>query len=202
LDPKHTFVSFYTKNSPYEQHAQNLKSSLEAHNLNYDIQEIESKETWSANSLHKPAFLLEMLEKHKSPLIWTDADTQIHSRPDFFDTCFADISLRINDFTEDSDPKKIQTHTLFINNTASAKKLLLLWNKECKRRYKKDKVLYDCQCLKSVILHYPTIVEIKRLPINYCTLITKDNPHALKHATISRQELSHEGQKHLMPAYA
>ena len=192
---EHIFVSYYTKNRPYQEKAQNLKRSLDAHNLSYDMQEIPSKESWSANSLHKPKFLLEMLEKHKRPLIWTDADTQIHANPDFFSTCYADISVRINDFVEDSDPRKIITHTMFINNTSSAKKLLTLWHKECTRRYNKNKVLYDHQCLKSVILHYPTIVEIKRLPINYCTLVTKENPHALKHATISRSTCSTDGQK-------
>lgn len=194
---KHKFVSYYTKNTPYEKHAKNLKVSLDNFNLNYDIQEIESKETWSANILHKPQFLLEMLEKHKSPIIWTDADTQIHANPEFFSSCFSDISIRINDFKDDSDLNKMLTHTMFINNTSSAKKLLMLWQKECVRRYKKDKVLFDRQCLKSVILHYPTIVEIKRLPINYCTLLTNSNSHSLKHTAISRREMSSEGQAHL-----
>jgi hypothetical protein len=61
---------------------------------------------------------------------------------------------------------------MYINNTASSIKLLNFWKNECEKLLKKGGVVQDQVALRKVILHYPTMVEIKRLPATY--VVTTD----------------------------
>ncbi len=169
---KPLFVSYYTKGSLYEKEAKDLIASLNKLGLKHDICAIEDKGSWSANCCYKAEFLLKKLEEHKRPLVWTDADSIVVKQPDFFNDCFADVSFRVNDHVEPSDDGKILTGTFFVNDTASSKKLLQLWKKECERMLEmgKPKVL-DQVALRRVVLHYPTIVEMKRLPEKYIRIV-------------------------------
>ncbi len=166
---KPLIVSYYTKETLYEKEVEDLIDSCDKLGLDHDIIGIENRGSWSANCCYKAEFILKMLEKHQRPVVWTDADSVIHKYPSLFETCRADVALRINDFVEETDKSKIMTGTMFINNTASAKKLMDLWKRECER--KKGPLFFDQACLKSVILHYPTIVEIKRLPASYIYVV-------------------------------
>jgi len=48
--------------------------------------------------------------------------------------------------------------------------LLNFWKKECEKLLLKDETAQDQVALRRVILHYPTMVEIKRLPATYITV--------------------------------
>lgn len=161
------FISFYVANTPSEKEAQGLKACCKNFELECDIQAIADLGSTAKNDAYKPLFILQMLEKHKRPVVWVEADSHIQQKPIFFEECYADVALRIDDTLSFQDKDKIQTKTLFVNNTASAKKLLQLWVKECERLLASDKGLSEQVCLRKVILHYPTIVEIKRLPASY-----------------------------------
>lgn len=172
-------VSYYTKNTAYEKEAQELITSCKKFGLEYDIVAVPTRGSWSANCCYKPEFLLEKLEQHQRPLIWTDADSIFVQKPLLFDECHADVALRINDNVAHDDKAKILSSTLFFNNTASAKKLLQLWKKECERHLAQHDMVLDQVCLRKVILHYPTIVEMKRLPLSYVYAV--DNPQDRAH---------------------
>ena len=171
-EQKPIFVSYYTKGSIYETEAQDLIKSLDKLELQHDICAIEDRGSWSANCCYKPEFLLKKLEEHGGPVVWVDADSVVLQNPDFFDDCYADVALYVNDHVEPSDNAKILTGTMFANNTASAKKLLELWQKEGERMLEsfKGRVL-DQVALRRVVLHYPTIVEMKRLPERYIRIV-------------------------------
>ena len=169
---KPIFVSYYTKGSLYEKEAKDLIASLDKFGLKHDICAIEDKGSWSKNCCYKPEFILKKLEQHNAPLVWTDADSIVVQKPVFFDDCYADVSFRVNDHVPPEDEGKILTGTFFANNTPSAKKLLQLWEKECMRMLdsNKEKVM-DQVALRRVVLHYPTIVEMKRLPEKYIRIV-------------------------------
>lgn len=168
-------VSYYTEGTPYEKEAQDLKASCEKFNLEYEILPVPNLGSWSANCCHKAEFLLKKLEEHKRPLIWTDADSVFMQTPKLLLECHADVALRINDYVEINDKAKILTGTMFFNNTASSKKLLQLWKKECEKLLQNSNtIVFDQVALRKVVLHYPTIVEMKRLPISYVFIV--DNP--------------------------
>ena len=175
MNKKPLVVSFYTEGSLYEKEAENLIKSCKKFNLDYDVVSVPNKGSWSANCCFKPEFLLKKLEEHNRPLIWMDADSIFNKNPVFFNDCNADVALRINDNVPVDDKTKILTRTIFLNATLSTKKLLQFWKKECERCLALNKIVFDQVCLRKVVLHYPTIVEIKRLPISY--IYTIDNPN-------------------------
>ena len=86
-------VSFYTKDTIYEQEAMKLMASLQALNMDYDVQGIESRGNWRANVGYKPTFLLRMLEKHKQPIMWMDVDDTLVKCPEILLQAKCDIAF-------------------------------------------------------------------------------------------------------------
>jgi hypothetical protein len=171
LDKKPLIISFYTKDTLYEKEAKDLATSCEKLGLEYEISEVENLGSWQANCCQKSEFILKKLEEHNRSVIWTDVDSVIMQTPHIMLDCKADCALRVNDNVAVDDPSKILSGTMFFNNTASAKKLLMLWQKECEKRLLKTGTVYDQDCLRKVVLHYPTIVEMKRLPVSYVKIV-------------------------------
>ncbi len=170
LSNRPLIVSYYTEESPYAKEAADLVASCKKFNLDVEVSAIPSKGSWSANCCFKPEFLLACLEKHNRPLIWTDIDSTFFAYPTIFDDCKADVALRINDNVPVDSPSKILSNTMYLNNTTSTKKLLNFWKKECEKLLLKEGPVFDQVALRRVILHYPTMVEIKRLPATYITV--------------------------------
>lgn len=164
-------ISYYTEGTLYEKEAEDLKASLEKLGLEYEISAVPNLGSWDRNCCHKAKFILEKLEEHKRPVIWTDVDSVVLKMPEILLNCQADCALRVNDHVEPTHKSKIMSGTMFFNNTASAKKLLTLWQKECERDVEKEGVTFDQVCLRKVVLHYPTIVEMKRLPVSYVKIV-------------------------------
>ncbi|MBM3193469.1 MAG: glycosyltransferase family 77 protein [Chlamydiae bacterium] len=165
-------VSYYPENTPYEKEIEDLITSSKKFGYECIVEAIPNKGSWSANVCHKPEFLLKCLEKYNRPLIWVDADSLFFQNPTIFSECKADVALRINDHVAVDSPLKILSSTMYINNTASSIKLLNFWKNECEKLLKKGGVVQDQVALRKVILHYPTMVEIKRLPATY--VVTTD----------------------------
>lgn len=180
-----TVVSYYTEGSLYEKEAMSLRDSCEKWDIPHDIESIPHQGSWCKNACQKADFLLKKLEQHNGPVVWTDADSAFMQYPTVFDKCRADVGLRIDDTLSFEDNAKILTGTIFVNNTLSAKKLLQLWKQECQRLLKDGKAdVFDQVCLKNVILHYPTIVEIRRLPPSYCVICDHPNNQSLSDGAV------------------
>jgi len=171
LSKEPLIISYYTEGTLYEKEAEDLKASCEKLGLEYEISEVPNLGSWEQNCCHKPTFILQKLEEHKRPVIWTDVDSVILKKPEILLNCHADCALRVNDNVQPTDPSKILSGTMFFNNTDSAKKLLTLWEKECERDLGRSGTSYDQVCLRKVVLHYPTIVEMKRIPVSYLKIV-------------------------------
>lgn len=171
LEKKPLIISFYTKDTLYKEEAKDLMESCEKFGLEYEISEVENLGSWQSNCCQKAKFILEKLEEHNRSVIWTDVDSVIKQIPTVMLECKADCALYVNDNVQHTDPSKILSGTMFFSNTASAKKLLTLWQKECEKQLLKDQMVYDQVCLRKVVLHYPTIVEMKRLPASYVKIV-------------------------------
>lgn len=207
MNKKPLIVSFYTKETLYEKEALDLTASLDKLGLEHEVVGVPNRGSWSANCCYKPEFLLAKLEEHKRPLIWTDADSVFVQKPTFLEECYADVALRINDNLPIEDKAKILTGTFFVNNTASAKKLLQLWKRECERLLdRKDGLVFDQVALRKVVLHYPTIVEMKRLPKTYLVIADSRKDKVEEDAVVVHYQASRLNQKimdeELTPALA
>ena len=86
-------VSFYTEGTVYEQEAEKLADSLRVLDMRYDIQGIQDRGNWRANVGYKPTFLLQMLEKHKQPIMWLDADDTLVKYPEILWRTKCDIAF-------------------------------------------------------------------------------------------------------------
>lgn len=76
------FTSFYTPNGAYPELAEQLKISLDKHGLRYEIDLLDSFDSWRAGVDNKPKFILEKLLKHKTTIVWLDIDTEVKKYPE------------------------------------------------------------------------------------------------------------------------
>jgi len=90
-------ISYYTRNTPYEKVInENLLPSVKKFNLDYDIQAVEDKGSWQANTGFKSTFCLEMLKKHKETCVFLDSDATILKEPRLFWEISLDYDLGIH----------------------------------------------------------------------------------------------------------
>lgn len=81
---KIVFVSYYTEGD-YEAVAERyLLPSLKKWKLLYEVQKIGDIGNWQLNTSYKSKFILEMLNKHKCPIVFLDADAEILKFPELF----------------------------------------------------------------------------------------------------------------------
>jgi hypothetical protein len=76
------FISFYTPNGRYPNLAQQLKDSLEKHDLEYEIDLLDSFDSWLAGVDNKAKFIKQKLLQHKKTVVWLDIDTEVKKYPD------------------------------------------------------------------------------------------------------------------------
>lgn len=77
------FVSYFTKNTPYEALANQLRRSLDRFGLPHRIEALDSLGTWVANTGLKSKFIEKMWHQSDKPICWIDADAEILRPPTF-----------------------------------------------------------------------------------------------------------------------
>ena len=126
-------VSFYSDLEPekqYAEHAVKFINNVKSANLKYDVQELQPLSTWQEIVRFKPQFILDMLDKHNSPIMWIDIDNVIidFEAIKVLDTLECDIAA----------PKETETsfrtsvNAIFVNNTPEARRFVEEWNNKCK----------------------------------------------------------------------
>lgn len=160
-------VSYYIQGTASEESIKVLEASCREWGISYEFTPIVDRGSVSKNSCYKAEFILQQLQKHNRPIVWTDPHSAFMQYPSIFDTCHADLALRVNNEVIEKDFDKIFAGTLFVQPTMSAKKLLHFWQKECEQSLYRHNFVSDQVCLRKVIFHYPTIVEIKQLPMHF-----------------------------------
>jgi hypothetical protein len=87
-------VSFYTEGTGYEQEAGRLVESLYRFGLEHDVQPRPNMGGWKKNNDYKPAFILEMMEKHKGrDIVWLDSDAVVMAYPELWDDAATGIGV-------------------------------------------------------------------------------------------------------------
>jgi len=125
-------ISFYTVNSPYEREVKGLIDSLNAFNLKYDIQGINSLGSWQKNTIYKAQFIKEMIIKHKGKnLVWIDADAVIKSDPFILSMIDSDVAFyyRTKGGREGriQEPCELISACMFMKANDSVLRLLDMW---------------------------------------------------------------------------
>lgn len=78
---KPIIVSFYTDDHKYPKWAARLKAQCNALGLEHDIRQVKSERDWLKNTCKKPAFIAEMMDKHRRPIMWVDVDCSVLQEP-------------------------------------------------------------------------------------------------------------------------
>jgi hypothetical protein len=184
------YVSFVTKNSPYEKVVEDyLLPTLKKFNLPYDIDYIETKKSWMENIQYKPTFLKNMLLKHKCPIVSLDADATIEKDPVLFNTISEhDIGAFYLDwkmwYSSRYDKKELLGGTLYFNYNDKVLAFLDKWIQK-----QNEKMQWAQRVLQQLVLENPDI-KIYSLPIEYCFIDSNKFPNLKKEAVIIHHQLS------------
>lgn len=133
------FVAFYTRKTNYRLEAERLRDSLRSLRVDYDIQPIRIQ-GWQAANHYKPVFLQRMLEKHKKPIMYVDADAVVHTFPGFVNNYNSDIAVWWVG-------NQVRGGTIWLNYSPAAFEILTEWQAECRRQPKR----WDQTNLKTVL---------------------------------------------------
>lgn len=176
-------VSFYTAGTGYEAEAERLKKSLRPWGLRTDIVGLPNRGSWQANTLVKPRFILDMLEKHQRPVVWIDADATVERFPDFFDGLADRCDMAVHRRVYANGRKELLSGTVFFANTEAARNILLAWESACAS----SPNVWDQRSLETTLqaVHSEAAPVIVDLPPEYCAIFdgmpeAGDNPVVLQ----------------------
>lgn len=158
------FVSYYTKDTGYEEEAKKLISSLEKFNLPYDVEAVDNFGSWQSNTSYKAMFCKKMLEKHRKPIVFVDADAIIQQDPILFGALGDyDVAMHYK------DGKELLSGTLYFNNTKLSRAVINEWIKEVK----KDESIWEqknlAKSIEQVENNEPDF-KLFNLPATYCQI--------------------------------
>ncbi|MEI8350069.1 MAG: methyltransferase domain-containing protein [Candidatus Omnitrophota bacterium] len=181
---KFIVVSYYTKNTSYQNSVERLRQSLDKLNINYHIQPIDNLGSWDKNTHYKASFILEMLDKYPDKnIVFIDADAIVHSYPDLFDVL--DVDFAVHYFRG----RQLASGTLFFKNNTISRELLKAWIE----RNNQDKTNLDQQNLQNIIEEvWKYKITIFDLPPEYCTIF--DMRERIPRPIIEHFQLSREGR--------
>lgn len=160
-------VSFYTKNTPYEKWAEELKNSCEKFGLEYDIEGVESLGSWHNNCCFKPTFLLKKIVQHKKPIFWVDADAIFLKEPILLKYLDCDLAIRPF-FKPDILHKWVCSGAIYLKYNEEILDLLKKWETFCTLPKLKNSDGTD-QYISSVLHLTKPKIKIYNLPLSYHT---------------------------------
>lgn len=116
-------ISFYTPK--YKYIVEGLTSSLKRFDIPYDIEAVEDKGGWMANTYYKPYYIRRKLDEHKEDLVWIDADAVVKKYPKYFDIIEEDIGVYIR--RRSRFYGELVANLIFLKNNKAVKKLIDDW---------------------------------------------------------------------------
>lgn len=172
-------VTFY--NSKYSKLASKLKKSVYAHGYEYDALKVDI-DKWKDCCIYKPHAILELLQRHRCDLIYTDADSVLCKKiPRVSYAHIAAVQMD-NDYWYGSGGLEYQTGTLYIPYCSETLWFLDKWGKFA--RVVDGKSFNTLSKTETVDILPPTFCVIKEL-INGKSMLDDYDPVFL-HMNASR----------------
>jgi hypothetical protein len=121
-------VSFYTKDTGYEEEIKNLEESLNKYNLSYSIAGIENQGSWLKNIHYKADYLEQQLYEWNMPVVFLDADAIVRQPPLLFnDLIDIGIEMAAGFHHINANYKHLNSATLLLQPSESTFKALKSW---------------------------------------------------------------------------
>jgi hypothetical protein len=178
MDYDWTLISFYTP--LYEPLAMRLKASCKKWNIPYYIAPLESQASWEENCSLKSRFVLETLERLKTPLLWVDADAEILQPLPFFFPY--DLATVIHEELPHEHPSKVVSCVIYTSYTPKVIETLKKWIERCDAYGGKE---WDQIALKEALVG----VQVSPLPKEYSMIydrLHKEDKPVILHYQASR----------------
>lgn len=136
---KPLYVSFYTVD--YTEVAARLVTSLDVHDLPFEVDLVEDLGTWAANCARKPSFLKRKMEQHPGrPIVWIDADAMVVRPPTLLEDPNAFDQVAVCRYKWRSGKVETLSGTIWFGNRGLiCTHLMELWE----RIQSQDPVLWD-----------------------------------------------------------
>jgi len=173
------FVGYYTRLTPYQiVMSTKLLPSLEKWNLDYDIEGIDDRGNWFANTSYKAEFILNMLNKHKQDVCFLDADATIEKFPELlfkipqkydFACHFLDWYLHWRNQRGHAN-RELLSGTMVFRYNPKVLALMEIYIEECR----KHPMVWEQKILQGVLAKDKN-VKILNLPASYCAVVKFDN---------------------------
>ncbi len=185
-NPMPLVISYYTKNSYYENLIGRLISSLSRLQMQYDILSVEDLGSWQKNTYEKAKFILRMMNKHPNRnVLFIDSDAIVWQRPDIFKNIEEDIAVHYFPWR---GKEYLASGTLYIKNTEKMKSLVQDWIFFNEERINTGD--FEQKNLQELLLtdKWKNNVSIKKLPPEYCSIVnlTKNVYPIIEHFQASR----------------
>jgi len=184
------FVSFVSKNTPYEKVVKDyLLPDLKKWNLNYEIDYIDNKGGWIDNVQYKPEFIKKMLLKYKCPIVSLDADATIEKNPVLFET-LQDYDIGVHFLSwkmwyhKKEEKHELLGGTMYFNYNQKVLNLVDEWIKE-----QKSLKAYAQKVFQKVLPKHCDI-KLYNLPVEYCFIECSKFPKIRKNAVIVHHQVS------------
>ena len=187
------FISYYTKNTGYEEEAKRLIGSLRRFNLEHDVEGVPNLGSWQKNTQYKAEFIKRMLLKHKRAVVFIDADAMLRSYPFLFRDFDADVAAHLRDYAQfpisrRHEGKELLSGTLYIDYNERTLPLVDKWI----ALNRQNPTVWEQKNLQAALEDFEG--EFKELPAEYCkiydTMKVIQNP-VVEHFQASRR-LRHE----------
>lgn len=186
MSKKVIFISYYTKKTPYEEVMNtHLMPTLKNFNLDYDIEGIEDLGNWANNTGYKSRFIVKMLEKHKCPVVFLDADATIEKFPKFllnisseYDICFHYLDWNLQWRGHIGDKKEFLSGTMWFNYNPKVVNLV----KEFIKEIEQNIATWEQKTMQRVVESHNDL-KILQLPKEYIVIPRQNGkipPHIKK----------------------
>jgi hypothetical protein len=169
-------VSYYTKNTPYEEVMNELLlPSLQRWKLDYDVQGINDLGSWQSNTSYKATFCRDMLLKHKQPIFFLDCDATIEKMPSLLYCLPNTIDIAFHHFSwfghwrnqwDNTSNMQLLSGSLYISYNAKTISMCDEWIEKIGTELE-QKTLDD-------IVHSNPNLSIYHLPAEYCCVLKQD----------------------------
>jgi hypothetical protein len=165
-------ISFFTKNTPYEQEAIEFMASCEKQGIEYEVEGLESQGVWDRNCAMKPAFILRKLHEKKRALLWVDIDGRFKRGFPPYDWEKADLSVLVNEKDVPGKCNRLCSGTIYCSYTPQTIALCKTWITLCNKYLSQDNRLvevWDQDILQEALFNHPE-VQFVPLPLKFCKI--------------------------------
>ena len=161
-------ISYYTKNTPYEEEIKILEESLKKFGIKYQFYDVLNQGSWQANICLKPEIVKKALMETDEDLLYIDADAEIQSELIYFSDFLDDLGVHYRRGTE------LLSGTVYFKNNEKVKKLVDYWVKE----QQENPLMWDQHSLNRVVNRWKEIlgIKVKDIPVEYCFVFDSQLP--------------------------